>query len=220
MVSLCPSLAGRVLKLTGQPEYPYNARMYTQQERELAVWRLEREAGSAEGKEDIGTWEGFKIGMRDPKLYALIFCNMMSQFQGSIANFFPVSLRSALSRTRRIIEIGREMKEISTFETFPHSATLLTATDYRQDSRLRQFDHATSHCAPLRLGWWLVHVADLVFGRELNKSFIYLFIFFFFFFFSELTPSAEEHYVPPDHRLHLPLLRDLHSAHGHREYWR
>ncbi|KAL1306430.1 hypothetical protein AAFC00_005130 [Neodothiora populina] len=71
------------------PEYPYNARMLKPIERDLAVWRLEKEAGATEANENIGAWKGFLIGLKDPKLYVIIFMNMMSQVQGSIANFFP-----------------------------------------------------------------------------------------------------------------------------------
>lgn len=71
------------------PEYPYNARMLKPVERDLAVWRIEREAGASEASEDIGTLKGFLLGLQDPKLYVIISMNMMSQVQGSIANFFP-----------------------------------------------------------------------------------------------------------------------------------
>lgn len=71
------------------PEYPYNARILKPVERDLAVWRLEKEAGAGEANEEIGTMKGFLLGLQDPKLYVIIFMNMMSQVQGSIANFFP-----------------------------------------------------------------------------------------------------------------------------------
>jgi hypothetical protein len=90
------------------PEYPYNAKLLTPLERQVAVYRLELEAGSGEGSEEIGTWQGFKIGLKDIKVcriylglghtdrqvYIMIFCNMMSQAQGSIANFFPSIVRT------------------------------------------------------------------------------------------------------------------------------
>ncbi|WVW81041.1 hypothetical protein I302_103032 [Kwoniella bestiolae CBS 10118] len=76
------------------PEYPHNAKMLTPLERDMAVWRLEKEAGAAEGNEQIGTMEGFFIGLKDPKIYALIFMNMMSQCMGSIANFFPTIVKT------------------------------------------------------------------------------------------------------------------------------
>ncbi|ODN76060.1 hypothetical protein L202_06004 [Cryptococcus amylolentus CBS 6039] len=76
------------------PEYPYNARILKPLEREVAVWRLEKEAGAAEGNETTGTWAGFLRSFEDPKLYMLIFCNLMSQMQGSIANFFPTIVKT------------------------------------------------------------------------------------------------------------------------------
>ncbi|TYJ56790.1 hypothetical protein B9479_002560 [Cryptococcus floricola] len=39
-----------------QPEYPYNARILKPLEREVAVWRLEKEAGVAEGNETTGSY--------------------------------------------------------------------------------------------------------------------------------------------------------------------
>jgi len=50
------------------PEYPYNAKLLTPLERQVAVYRLEKEAGAGEGSEDIGTWQGFKIGLKDIKV--------------------------------------------------------------------------------------------------------------------------------------------------------
>jgi len=42
--------------------------MLTPIERDMAVYRLELEAGAGEASENIGTWEGFKIGLKDPKV--------------------------------------------------------------------------------------------------------------------------------------------------------
>ena len=53
----------------GQPEYPHNARMLKPIERDLAVWRLEQESGAGEAHdESTGTWSGFKLAIRDPKV--------------------------------------------------------------------------------------------------------------------------------------------------------
>lgn len=76
------------------PEYPHNSRMLSQLERDLAVWRIESEAGAAEGTEKESTLRGFGKALRDPKLILLIFCNMLSQAQGSIANYFPTLVAS------------------------------------------------------------------------------------------------------------------------------
>jgi MFS family permease len=71
------------------PEYPHNAKMLTNFEKDLAVWRIESEAGAAEGTENEKVLKSFIQALADPKLILLIFCNMMSQAQGSIANYFP-----------------------------------------------------------------------------------------------------------------------------------
>lgn len=76
------------------PEYPHNARMLTKFEKDLAVWRIESEAGAAEGTENEKVLKSFMQALADPKLLMLIFCNMMSQAQGSIANYFPTLVKS------------------------------------------------------------------------------------------------------------------------------
>jgi MFS family permease len=76
------------------PEYPHNSRMLTPLERDLAVWRVESEAGAAEGSEKESTLRGFGKALSDPKLLLLIFCNLLSQAQGSIANYFPTLVKS------------------------------------------------------------------------------------------------------------------------------
>lgn len=76
------------------PEFPHNSRMLSQPERDLAVWRIESEAGAAEGSERESVLRGFAKALSDPKLVLLIFCNMLSQAQGSIANYFPTLVKS------------------------------------------------------------------------------------------------------------------------------
>ncbi|POR31077.1 Pantothenate transporter, putative [Tolypocladium paradoxum] len=78
------------------PEYPHNSRFLTPLQRDLAVWRIESEAGAAEGTEQESVRRGFIKALSDPKLLLMIFLNMMSQVQGSIANYFP-TLIAALS---------------------------------------------------------------------------------------------------------------------------
>ncbi|KAJ5999586.1 hypothetical protein N7451_007396 [Penicillium sp. IBT 35674x] len=76
------------------PEFPHNSRILSQTERDLAVWRIESEAGAAEGTDDESALRGFAQALADPKLLLLIFCNMLSQTQGSIANYFPTLVDS------------------------------------------------------------------------------------------------------------------------------
>ncbi|KAJ5350067.1 hypothetical protein N7541_007794 [Penicillium brevicompactum] len=76
------------------PEFPHNSRILSQIERDCAVWRIESESGAAEGTENESVIKGFLKALADPKLILLIFCNMMSQTQGSIANYFPTLVGS------------------------------------------------------------------------------------------------------------------------------
>ncbi|OAQ92006.1 MFS transporter [Purpureocillium lilacinum] len=76
------------------PEFPYNSRILSPLERDLAVWRVEADAGAAEGTETEGALRGFAKALTDPKLLLLIFCNLLSQAQGSIANYFPTLVAS------------------------------------------------------------------------------------------------------------------------------
>ncbi|KAH8587660.1 major facilitator superfamily domain-containing protein [Bisporella sp. PMI_857] len=86
------------------PEFPHNSRILSQLERDIAVWRIESEAGAAEGTEEESTMRGFGKALCDPKLLLLIFCNMLSQAQGSIANYFPTLVASLnFSRTMSLL---------------------------------------------------------------------------------------------------------------------
>ncbi|KAK5128169.1 hypothetical protein LTR08_004095 [Meristemomyces frigidus] len=76
------------------PEFPHNTRMLSQVERDLAVWRIESEAGAAEGTENESLFRSFVKALSDPKLILLIICNLLSQGQGSIANWFPTLVSS------------------------------------------------------------------------------------------------------------------------------
>lgn len=76
------------------PEFPHNSRLLSQLERDLAVWRIESEAGAAEGTERESTLKAFGKALTDPKLILMIFCNMLSQAQGSIANYFPTLIKA------------------------------------------------------------------------------------------------------------------------------
>ncbi|KAI3338461.1 putative pantothenate transporter [Ustulina deusta] len=76
------------------PEFPHNSRILTETERAFAVWRIESEAGAAEGTEKESILRGFAKALSDPKLWLLILCNLLSQAQGSIANYFPTIVAS------------------------------------------------------------------------------------------------------------------------------
>ncbi|KAF2641944.1 MFS general substrate transporter [Massarina eburnea CBS 473.64] len=76
------------------PEFPHNSRILSQTQRDLAVWRIESESGAAEGHEKEPVLKGFIKALSDPKLQLLILCNLLSQAQGSIANYFPTLVKA------------------------------------------------------------------------------------------------------------------------------
>lgn len=76
------------------PEYPHNARILSQPQRDLAVWRLEQEAGAGEAHEEVSNLKAFVSALRDPKVITLICCMLCSQAMGSVGNFFPTILSS------------------------------------------------------------------------------------------------------------------------------
>ncbi|KAI1100139.1 major facilitator superfamily domain-containing protein [Jackrogersella minutella] len=71
------------------PEYPHNARILKQEERDYAVWRLEVEAGAGEAHEDVTTLGSFKLAMLDGKIWTMVLCMSFAQAMGSSVNFFP-----------------------------------------------------------------------------------------------------------------------------------
>ncbi|KAJ5107708.1 nicotinamide mononucleotide permease [Penicillium angulare] len=71
------------------PEYPHNTRMLKPIERELAVWRIEQEAGVGEAGEEVSAIQGFVLAMKDVKVWTLVFCIIMSQAMNSALNFLP-----------------------------------------------------------------------------------------------------------------------------------
>jgi hypothetical protein len=58
----------RECRLNEQPEFPHNARILSPMQRDLAVWRLQEEAGAGEGQDDTTTKEGFMMALKDPKV--------------------------------------------------------------------------------------------------------------------------------------------------------
>ncbi|AFR96826.2 nicotinamide mononucleotide permease [Cryptococcus neoformans] len=76
------------------PEFPHNARVLKPIERDLAVWRLEQEAGAGEAHDDISTTRAYLSALKDPKVYMLIGCMICSQAMGSVGNFFPTILQA------------------------------------------------------------------------------------------------------------------------------
>ncbi|KAK6539869.1 hypothetical protein TWF694_008708 [Orbilia ellipsospora] len=74
------------------PDFPKTTKWLTEEERQLACWRLERDVGEEDwsGSEAQKVMHGLKLAFTDIKMYvlmALVTCIVAS---GSITNFFPI----------------------------------------------------------------------------------------------------------------------------------
>ncbi|KAK0728661.1 major facilitator superfamily domain-containing protein [Lasiosphaeria miniovina] len=73
------------------PNFPRTTTWLTEEERILAVWRLDEDIGEDDwtGSSDQTFWQGAKLAFLDPKIYVLmllLFCIVAS---GTVTNFFP-----------------------------------------------------------------------------------------------------------------------------------
>ncbi|KAL2141796.1 hypothetical protein VTI28DRAFT_1933 [Corynascus sepedonium] len=73
------------------PNFPRTTKWLTDEERTLAVWRLQEDIGQDDwvNSEEQTFWQGAKMAFMDPKTYiltVLLFCIVAS---GTVTNFFP-----------------------------------------------------------------------------------------------------------------------------------
>ncbi|KAL1631254.1 hypothetical protein SLS54_000013 [Diplodia seriata] len=73
------------------PNFPHTTAWLSEQERQLAMWRLEQDAGETDQSEDDNSslLEGFKMAAKEIKVYIvaiMLFCIASS---ASVLNFFP-----------------------------------------------------------------------------------------------------------------------------------
>lgn len=78
------------------PNFPRTTRWLDEEEKALAVWRLEEDVGEddwvASGEQTL--WGGFRLALEDVKMWVLlvlVFCIVAS---GSITNFFPTVVKT------------------------------------------------------------------------------------------------------------------------------
>ncbi|KAL7006934.1 hypothetical protein EMMF5_003518 [Cystobasidiomycetes sp. EMM_F5] len=69
------------------PNLPQNSWQFSQIQRDMAVWRLEVEAGNVD--QGVGMWEGFKMAVADVKLYYLMGILSLTYVAGAVNSFFP-----------------------------------------------------------------------------------------------------------------------------------
>jgi hypothetical protein len=73
------------------PNFPRTTTWLTEQERQLAIWRLQEDVGEDDwvSSSDQGFWHGFKLAFTDIKTYVLMFLLLGLVSAGSVTNFFP-----------------------------------------------------------------------------------------------------------------------------------
>jgi hypothetical protein len=73
------------------PNFPRTTKWLTEQERQLAIWRLQEDVGEDDwvSSSDQGFWHGFKLAFTDIKTYVLMFLLLGLVSAGSVTNFFP-----------------------------------------------------------------------------------------------------------------------------------
>ncbi|OGM40376.1 hypothetical protein ABOM_010594 [Aspergillus bombycis] len=78
------------------PNFPHNTKGLSQQEKELAIWRLARDIGQEDWdcEEDLSLLKGFKDCMVDWKTWLLVILNFGAVSSGTINSFFPTVVES------------------------------------------------------------------------------------------------------------------------------
>ncbi|TVY46611.1 MFS transporter [Lachnellula occidentalis] len=78
------------------PDFPRTTTWLTEEERQLAVWRLEEDIGQDDwsGSKHQSFLEGLKLAVSDVKTYVLMFMLFGIVASGSVTNFFPTVVKS------------------------------------------------------------------------------------------------------------------------------
>lgn len=72
------------------PNFPHTTKWLSEQERQLAVHRLQADVGEAETEDEShGFFHGFVLALKDPKTYVLLFVLLGITSSASVTNFFP-----------------------------------------------------------------------------------------------------------------------------------
>ena len=73
------------------PDFPKSTKWLTEEERDLAMWRLEEDIGEKdwEGSEKESVFKGLKMAVTDGKTWVLLVCVFGIVASGSVTNFFP-----------------------------------------------------------------------------------------------------------------------------------
>lgn len=72
------------------PNFPHTTAWLSEQERQLAVHRLQEDVGVAETEDEQHSFfHGFVLALKDPKTYVLLFVLLGITSSASVTNFFP-----------------------------------------------------------------------------------------------------------------------------------
>lgn len=78
------------------PNFPRTTTWLTDEEQQLAVWRLEEDIGQDDwvSSSDQSFWHGFKLAVQDIKLWILMVLLTGIVSSGSVTNFFPTVVQT------------------------------------------------------------------------------------------------------------------------------
>lgn len=75
------------------PDFPATYGGLTAQERDLAVWRLEEDAGEGDDDNETSRVKGFVMAVMDPKTWMLLSTLFFIYVAAAVTNFFPCEFR-------------------------------------------------------------------------------------------------------------------------------
>jgi hypothetical protein len=78
------------------PNFPRTTKWLTEEERQLAIWRLQEDIGEDDwvSSSDQSFWHGFKLAVQDIKMWVLMIMLTGIVSSGSVTNFFPTVVKT------------------------------------------------------------------------------------------------------------------------------
>ncbi|KAL9067556.1 MAG: hypothetical protein Q9157_006772 [Trypethelium eluteriae] len=78
------------------PNFPRTTKWLTEEERQLAIWRLQEDIGTDDwvGSEQQSFFHGFKLAAQDAKMWILMIMLTGIVSSGSVTNFFPIVVKT------------------------------------------------------------------------------------------------------------------------------
>jgi predicted MFS family arabinose efflux permease len=78
------------------PNFPRTTKWLSEEERQLAVWRLQEDIGMDDwvSSRDQSFWHGFKLALVDVKVWILMILLLATVSSASVTNFFPTVVKT------------------------------------------------------------------------------------------------------------------------------